>query len=510
MVLFVINQAAEQAVNETASFRYLAMLAVIITLFFISQKYILQTSMSEIERILHKVRVRLGDMICRSDLLPLEHIGRSVIYSSISKETLTISQAAAALMLGCQSVILVVFAMLYVAWLSTAAFVVAVLFIALAISVHMSRQTKINADLHEALEWENRVMDAMTDMLSGFKEMKMSSARSAELFAHLQATSDTVVEVKTRVQNNFAVHITYSQMIFYLMLGCMVFLVPRLSATYPDVVIKVTSAVMFIVGPISAAVTSVPLLNNANAACESIYRLEAALSQSMSREKENHLQLKTFEAIHFEGVMFQYVDPTESRRNASIFTIGPIDLSIRKGELIFIAGGNGSGKSTLLRLLTALYYPNRGTIRLDRMVLSDANYIAYRDLFSVVFADYHLFRRLYGIHPVDPNRVAELLHDLGLEDKTSLVNGEFDTLELSSGQRKRLAMLIVLLEDKPILAFDEWAADQDPEFRRRFYEEILPQLKAQGKTIIAATHDDRYFHVADRVIRMEEGQIVAG
>ena len=56
--------------------------------------------------------------------------------------------------------------------------------------------------------------------------------------------------------------------------------------------------------------------------------------------------------------------------------------------------------------------------------------------------------------------------------------------------------------------FDEWAADQDPEFRRYFYDVLLPGLKAEGRTLIVVTHDDRYFHVADQVVFMEEGRVV--
>ncbi len=69
-------------------------------------------------------------------------------------------------------------------------------------------------------------------------------------------------------------------------------------------------------------------------------------------------------------------------------------------------------------------------------------------------------------------------------------------------------MIIALLENRPLLLLDEWTADQDPQFRLFFYTQLLPKLKSQGKTIVLINHDDRYFSTADRVIKMEYGQII--
>ena len=130
-----------------------------------------------------------------------------------------------------------------------------------------------------------------------------------------------------------------------------------------------------------------------------------------------------------------------------------------------------------------------------------------RSLFATVLSDYHLFSRAYGIPEPDRKQVEALLSRMGLAGKTVWRDGGFSTLALSSGQRKRLALILAILEDRPILVFDEWAADQDPKFRRVFYEEILPDLRAAGKTVIAVTHDEKYFGHADRHLYMSEGLI---
>jgi putative ATP-binding cassette transporter len=175
--------------------------------------------------------------------------------------------------------------------------------------------------------------------------------------------------------------------------------------------------------------------------------------------------------------------------------------------MVFIVGGNGAGKSTLLKLLTGLYHPEQGALLLDGRVLAAEDYPAYRSLFTSVFTDFHLFDRLYGLDDLDPATVNHWLRVLEMDHKTRYADGGFTNLDLSTGQKKRLAFIAAVLKNRPICVFDELAADQDPAFRQRFYEEILPGLKAQGRTLVCVSHDDRYFHVADRVLTMRDGRL---
>jgi putative ATP-binding cassette transporter len=284
-----------------------------------------------------------------------------------------------------------------------------------------------------------------------------------------------------------------------------VFVVPKLSPTYSAQVVKITTAVLFLVGPISGLVGTLPNLAAADAAVENIGALEARLDQSLARTFDRFTPLTSFREIELENVVFHYDDP----KFGNTFTVGPINLTIRAGETIFVAGGNGSGKSTFIKLLTALYYPQQGIIRVDGRVLTAETYESYRSLFATVFTDYHLFERLYGLYDVPDEEIARELDFIEMSGKTRVVNYEFETMELSGGQRKRLALLVALLENRPIYIFDEMAADQDPAFRRKFYTEILPLLRTQGRTVIAVTHDDKYFGEADRLLKMDEGRFVS-
>jgi putative ATP-binding cassette transporter len=188
------------------------------------------------------------------------------------------------------------------------------------------------------------------------------------------------------------------------------------------------------------------------------------------------------------------------------FGVGPFDLTIRRGETIFITGGNGSGKSTFLKLLTSLYHPARGGVEVDGVPIGPERLSGYRSLIAAVFTDFHLFSRLYGADAQN-GEGQELIRWMELERATALVDGRFTHRDLSAGQRKRLALIAALLERKPILVLDEWAADQDPHFRARFYREVLPELQRRGLTILAVTHDDHYFDAAQRRLHMEEGRL---
>jgi putative ATP-binding cassette transporter len=504
LVLAIINAAAEQASKEKSSSRMLLMFLIVISIYAVSQWRLMSTAATEMEKILDRLRVRLADKIRRCDLQPLEEMGRTLIYASIQKETTTISQSALMLIMSAQAGILIFFTAIYVAVLSMVAFVLTIVVTVILAFVHISRAKRLNADLHDTMRRENDLFDSLTHLLEGFKEVRINRGRSNDLFARFEQISHDAAEGKTRTQAQIARMFIFSQLSFYILLGVVVFLVPRFNDTYSLDVVKITTAVLFLVGPISSLVGTVPNIAMADAACENIADLEANLERFITKPGDRVAPLTQFQEISFDQVVFQYNDPVYG----STFTVGPISLTLRAGEVIFISGGNGSGKSTFLKLLTALYYPQQGVVRVDGKALSPETYDSYRSLFSTVFTDYHLFDRLYGLYDVPDEAIQSRLDLIEMSAKTRVVDSRFETLDLSGGQRKRIALLVSLLEDRPIFVFDEMAADQDPGFRRKFYLEILPYLKEQGKTVIAVTHDDKYFGDADRLLKMEEGRIV--
>jgi putative pyoverdin transport system ATP-binding/permease protein len=216
------------------------------------------------------------------------------------------------------------------------------------------------------------------------------------------------------------------------------------------------------------------------------------------------LRSKTFSSILLDGACHSYTNDADDR----VFTLGPLNLTLRPAEIVFVVGGNGSGKTTFAKMLTGLYRPSLGQIVFDGGPVTDENLEQYMSLFSAVFSDFFLFPDLHGLaHTELDERSNSHLAKLKLEKKVTVENGVLSTTLLSAGQRKRLALVVAYIEDRPVVVFDEWAADQDPEFKNYFYTKLLPELKAAGKCVFVISHDDRYFHVADRVLHLNEGKL---
>jgi putative ATP-binding cassette transporter len=504
LVLAVINAAAQRASTQQHSTRMLVLFVLVMAIYVIGQRWVMLTSIREVEEILDRVRIRITDKVRRCDLHPIEEIGKTAIYSGVTKHTTMISHSALALVVGMQFAILIFFTAIYVAWLSMPAFLLVAVITFLLSMIHLKRRRLFNDQIQETTKQENHLFDTLTHLLEGFKEVRIHRPRSEDLYEHFEGVSHQTRDLKASVLAEMAVNFLLSTASFYFLLGVIVFVVPRVSTTYSTEVVKTTTAVLFLIGPISGLVSIIPNLAMADGACQNIAELEASLDKSVVRHSEGLERLVSFREISFEGVVFQYDDA----KTGAPFTVGPIDFTMAMGEMVFIAGGNGSGKSTFLKLLTALYYPLRGTILLDGTPLTPRLYDSYRSLFSTVFTDYHLFDRLYGLRDVPQEEIDRLLRLAELTGKTHVVDGRFDTLELSGGQKKRLALVVSLLEKRPVCVFDEVGADQDPAFRRKFYKEILPALQQEGKTIVVVTHDDKYFDAADRLLKMDEGRFV--
>jgi putative ATP-binding cassette transporter len=296
----------------------------------------------------------------------------------------------------------------------------------------------------------------LTGMLEGFKEIKLNQPRSEAIAHDVNEASLDAAGERVRAQVELARNFVFVQDVFFLLLATMVFIVPALSATYSDVVVKTTTAVLFLIGPISGVVSSAASLATANNSAVRIMQLEQLLTEPASAGVPDTTvnPLRAFREIELRDIVFRF--PNASDRP---FQVGPLNFTLRAGETVFISGGNGSGKSTFLRLLTTLYWPQQGMILVDGRPVTHAEAESYRSLFSTVFSEYHLFKRLYGIDPDALSDVPRLLHEFEVEDKARVEAGAFSTIDLSAGQRKRLALIVALLERRPVCVLDEWAAD---------------------------------------------------
>jgi putative ATP-binding cassette transporter len=508
-ILAAVNAGAQSADSGKPSLWAAALFIIALLLFIKTQNYILVTTTAEIEGIIHKVRLRLMDKVRHSELLPLEAIGRAEIVAAVSKETAILTQASNAFAFVAQGGVLIFFVGIYVAYLSLLAFTLSVIIVGVAAVVFHSRTRQLTLAQRQAADWENRLYNRLMDFLDGFKEVRLHSPRSEDLYLDVVEVSRTAANIKIRSQAETFRRMILLQSAMYAMLGTIVFVVPAFSDTVGGgSITKTITALVFVIGACFGLVQSIPLLAAANMAADRVEQLEAKLQATIAVPQIGVPHAPTrFDEIVMRNVVFRYTE----RSSETVFQVGPVDFTLRAGELVFISGGNGSGKSTFLRVLSSLYKPDAGEITFDGIRVNDETREAYRQLITAVFVDYHLFQRLYGIPGPDPAEVETLLELFRLQDKTRLKDREFETLDLSTGQRKRLALVVSLLEKRPILLLDEWAADQDPEFRRKFYFELLPALNRAGKTVVVISHDDRYLEELDlpaRRLRMDEGRFV--
>ncbi len=507
ILLALVNSGTESVLNQDIEARLFLLYFAAFVLYLYTQKYALTQASIALEAAIRKVRVRIVNKIRHSELLFIEHLGGyGEIYTKLTQDSNVISQSIVMGVFSIQLMMVLIFSLLYIAWLSPFSFFVCIIVLGSGVLWRMTANKTAIQALKTANTKEALFFNMLNHILAGFKEIKINRRKSDDVFRQAETVSEETEQLKVTADIKFIDSLIAVRVSFFILLPILVFVLPVYSIVPADIILKIAVAALFIIAPVNLITTTEPMLARTNIALNNLYNLEAKLDNAVNLQSDSFIAAPPdeFQTITFSEVTFNYVD----KYGKILFSISPASLKIQRGELLFIVGGNGSGKSTLLKLLTGLYYPATGSIYIDDKKTGRINYQSYRELFAIVFTDFYLFDRLYGLADIDGKHVEKLLKLTKLEQKTEYVDGKFSHLDLSTGQKKRLAFIGAVLEDKQIYVFDELAADQDPYFKRHFYEKILPDLKQQGKTVIAVTHDDHYFHVADRVVKMEYGELV--
>lgn len=345
------------------------------------------------------------------------------------------------------------------------------------------------------------LQEAIRALIQGQKELKLDLAKREDfservLLAHERDLQDS----DERAYRALVVGNNYGDMLSFFVIGAIAFVYINYHAIDKAALLGVVMVLLYITSPIAFLLNAVPELSVARISLEKIAQIRRDLKEEAGCD--SRLRIGNWQVQRLENVTYSH-----SFGGAKAFQIGPIDLEIRRGEVLFIVGGNGSGKSTLSKLISLHYARTGGQIWFDDHAVSVQDIAGARQEIGAIYSDYFLFDRLLGASVDKEEEAARLLKDLGLEGKVRIENGKFSTLALSDGQRRRLALMVALLEDKNLYLFDEWAADQDPLFKEIFYRRILPELRQRGKAVVIISHDDRYFDTADRVVTMENGKI---
>ncbi|WP_420234661.1 cyclic peptide export ABC transporter [Pseudomonas sp. ABY48] len=456
-------------------------------------------------RLVYQLRLRLVGKVLGTALERIERLGSPRIYNALTKDVTTVATAFKQLPISLYNGLLLLAGLAYMAWLSMPFFFLTLGVIALGVGLDVLLGRKVRTLMQAVRQQDDQLTEQFEAAIQGRCELGLSRQRRHLLYEHkLEPIARASLDASVRADTLWAVNLNWTTLLVFVLIGTLFFLGQGLGLLSQQVVVGYVLAIMFLRTPISMILDAIPAVIRGHVALQAIDSL--ALGETV-QFKTPAQAAQPFGELRLSNVHYRY--PGQSDEFA--FELGPIDLSIRRGELIFIVGGNGSGKSTLAKLLTGLYVPTSGQVSLNDVVLDTSTSEWHREHFAAIFADFYLFADVLGEagnHEGLEARVDHYLDRLGLAHKVEFAAGRLSTTALSQGQRKRLALLLLMMEGREVFLLDEWAADQDPVFRHVFYNELLPELKAAGKTVIAITHDDRYFDVADRVYRLDYGHLV--
>ncbi|MEG4446540.1 cyclic peptide export ABC transporter [Microcoleus sp. AT9_B5] len=502
MLISLINRAISDNSNGNLVW-YFAGLAILALLSsFVSQFLLIYLSQEAV----YNLRLSLSRGILSTPLRNLEELGANRLLATLTDDVGTLSNTIFLIPFLCVDIAVVIGCLTYLSTISGTVFVVVFCFMVLTIGTVQLLLNKMRKFFDLAREEQDILFKHFRSITEGIKELKLHSLRRQEFFTEeLQVSADASRDYNVTALNTGAVAMGVGQLLFFMLMGLLLFVVPKLVPISTPVLSAYILTSTYLMSPFQNILQRLPAIFRANTSVEKIERMGLALaSQSEINSTVKPFQKAEWETLELNRVIHSYPGEKED----SNFILGELNLKFHPGQLVFIIGGNGSGKSTLAKLITGLYIPESGEILLDGQPITEENREWYRQHFSAIFSDFYLFERLLGMtnHDLD-KQAAEYLREFHLENKVQVKDGVLSTTALSQGQRKRLALLTAYLEDRPIYLFDEWASDQDPFFRDIFYKQLLPELKRRGKTVFVISHDDRYFDLADRAIKLDYGKV---
>ncbi|MEH2246847.1 cyclic peptide export ABC transporter [Nostoc sp.] len=503
LIALISRAASSSSTSRLTSiiwgFAGLAMVALITSI--ISQVMLIRLSQNAVLQL----RMRLSRKILASELSHLERLGNSRLLATLTEDIQAVANAVYQMPFIFINLAIVLGGIAYITWLS---WLVLLMVCGISVVAIASCQWLLNRGgklLALAREDEDHLFKHFRTITEGVKELKLNYSRRQDFLEEkLQSTANEFRDHNVNGLTLFATTSSWGQLVFFFALGFVLFALPNLLTINPQTLSAYILILTYLVLPMDNIISKFPLLSKASIALQKIESLGLSLASRTEISTVPPALKFDWHSLKFKSVTHTYY--TDQEDNSFIF--GPIDLTLYPQELVFIVGGNGSGKSTLAKLITGLYIPENGEILFDNELINEHNREWYRQHFSVVFSDFYLFEELLGLKNSNlDTQATKYLKELQLDQKVKVENGQLSTTALSQGQRKRLALLTAYLEDRPIYLFDEWAADQDPVFKEIFYTQLLPELRSRGKTVLVISHDDRYFHLANRIIKLDYGQI---
>ncbi len=457
---------------------------------------------------IYDLRMSLCHQVLAAPLPQIEAMGATRLMTSLAEDMQQVGTIVINLPYLFVNLVILAGCFLYMGWLSWPTLLGISVCMAVGALSYLGAVMHANTLLRQARKQQDHLFGHFRALVDGAKELKLHDDRRQSFVSQaLIPNARDILKHHIRGITLYSAAANWGRLLFFVYVGILLFAGARLLGLSTVSLAALMVVILYMMAPLEATMNSLPHVAQADVALRQLESIRSSLPDEFAVVPNAPLNVpETWAHLTLSSVTYSY----QHDDSGQSFVLGPIDLHIQRPGITFLAGGNGSGKTTLAKLITGLYVPDSGILAIDRHAIAPHNRRSYRQFFSTVFNDFYLFDHLYGIN-VNSDKITECyLQAFRLQGVVRINDGRLSTTEnLSTGQRKRLALLVALLEDRPALVLDEWAADQDPAFRRYFYERLLPELKNQGKAVIAITHDDRYFGVADHIVRLEEGRQVA-
>lgn len=504
-ILILINRvlSTEDLAGERSLAWAFAALCVLVPLSRFGSSYML---LHLSQKAVFDLRVDMCKKILAAPLRRLEEVGPHRLMAALTGDIGSIATALTDFPLFCMNVAILVGALAYLGWLSWQLLLVMLVFIVAGVLSYQLPMRWGAARQRLARVEGDAMFQHFRAVTEGTKELKLHRLRRQAFLGQVETAATAFRRLNVAARTIFSGAASFGQTLVFIAVGLVLLVFPTRMDADREVITGFTLILLYLMTPLQGILDLFPNLTQASVAVAKVEELGLSLMGDVEEAGESAgLTIgPVWREIDFEGVVHSYGQESDDRR----FTLGPIDLRLCHGELVFVVGGNGSGKTTLMKLIAGLYTPQDGRIVVDGQEVTEQNRENYRQMFSVVFSDFFLFENLLGLdHPDLDAQASGYLEQLGLERKVKVEEGKLSTTALSQGQRKRLALLTAYLENRPIYLFDEWAADQDPVYKEVFYQQILPGLRSRNKTVVVICHDDRYFPVADRLVKLEDGKV---
>lgn len=472
------------------------------------QRVVMAKIVNITQDIVYKLRMELLNNILGASYEDLEKVDSGKIQAAMNNDTELLSGFGGQLITCSTALITVICCLIYLGTISLYGLLMSILVLLIIASIYYFAGRTANSLWQRTRTIQNLFFGFINHVILGFKELSLNDSKCIEFKNDMESCCIEYKKKRKKASMKFTDVFIIGEFLFTSAVGIVAFVFPVMFKGIDlQTLISFIFVLLYMTGPINGILNTIPNLIQMKISWGRVKELNKELTKLNEKDRRilnyNSKDYPQNISLELKDIEYKYA---VADAEGDAFGIGPFNFKFNSGEITFITGGNGSGKTTLAKLITGLYAPQKGKI-----MLNDKE-ITTRELsqnYAAVFSDFHLFEKLYGINFGDNKELIDkYLKLLEINRKIEIKDGAFSTLKLSTGQKKRVALMISYLEKKPIYLFDEWAADQDPEFRKRFYTEFLPELKKMGKCIIVITHDDRYFNLADKVIKLELGKVV--